>query len=59
MNFLSSIVVSFVLGLAAVSVGYYFGWNARGVEELGKRTEYVDTTTAYADPQPKGGRFSF
>ena len=59
MNFISSIVAAFVLGLAAVSVGYYFGWNARGVEELGHRIEYVDTTTAYADPQPKGGRFSF
>ena len=59
MNFISSIVAAFVLGLAAVSLGYYFGWNARGVEEMGKRAEFVDTTTAYADPQPKGGRFSF
>jgi hypothetical protein len=52
-------IATFLLSFASVSLGYWFGSNARGVEERGARIEYVDKTTAYADPQPKGGKFSF
>lgn len=52
-------IATFLLSFASVSLGYWFGSNARGVEEQGARIEYVDKTTAYASVQPKGGKFSF
>jgi hypothetical protein len=58
-NALQITVAVFVLGLASMSLGFLFGYNARGVEEQGARIEYVDKTTAYASVQPKGGKFSF
>jgi hypothetical protein len=58
-NALQITVAVFVLGLASMSLGFLFGYNARGVEERGAQVEYVDKTTAYASVQPKGGKFSF
>lgn len=52
-------IATFILSFASVSLGFWFGWNARGVEEQGARVKYVEETTAYASVQPKGGKFSF
>lgn len=59
MQLVSISIAAFILCLSSIFLGYGFGWNARGVEEQGARIEYVDKTTAYASPQPKGGKFLF
>jgi hypothetical protein len=37
----AAIVVLFVLGLASGLTGFWFGYNARGVEDLGAQAHYV------------------
>lgn len=59
MGLIANAIWSFVLGFLSLALGFWFGWNARGVEDQGARYEAVETQAALANPQPVNGRFSF
>ena len=58
-DLISNAIWAFVLGLLSLALGFWFGWNARGVEDQGAKYEAVETQVSLAYPQPVNGRFSF
>ena len=52
MSFVSTVAIGFVFGLGLLLLGYWFGHNARGIEELGRKHGGVQYILPQNSPSP-------